>query len=337
MKKWISVLLTLCVLGSLCCGCAQEGTSNETDPPSGNLSESGIEETQVPLDIPETRYEDKQLVILSRDDGEWSSVEIFAEDGSSDSISHAVYERNDMLLQKYGVTIAEYKKTSSEHQTAVMNEVSAPFGDFQAVTTSVRVAANMSTNGLLWDLNSDTNLYLDPTKPWWDERMATGMEIDGKLFMVTGDLLTLDNDATFAIMFNKTIAEACKLPDLYDSVLNQEWTMEKSLMHSSGSVVGNPSSVEEGDDMDMVTSMLEALACYSVNTLTKEYYEITVKTKGARDEKSGGMIDLIIGNRVCDLAYYFGWINAVAELQGALLPGSSIGVAFENCRMPKRY
>ena len=108
-------------------------------------------------------------------------------------------------------------------------------------------------------------------------------------------------------------------------------------MHSSGSVVGNPSSVEEGDDMDMVTSMLEALACYSVNTLTKEYYEITVKTKGARDEKSGGMIDLIIGNRVCDLAYYFGWINAVAELQGALLPGSSIGVAFENCRMPKRY
>ena len=100
-----------------------------------------------------------------------------------------------------------------------MNEVSAPSGDLQAVTTSVRVAANMSTNGLLWDLNSDANFYLDPTKPWWDERMATGMEIDGKLFMVTGDLLTLDNDATFAIMFNKTIAEACKLPDLYDSVL----------------------------------------------------------------------------------------------------------------------
>jgi hypothetical protein len=61
--------------------------------------------------------------------------------------------------------------------------------------------------------------------------------------------------------------------------------------------------------------------------LTKEYYEINLKTKGARDEKSGGMIDLIIGNRVCDLAYYFGWNNAVAELQGALLPGSSIGVA----------
>lgn len=227
MKKWISILLAICILGGLLCGCAQESPSNETNPDSGSLSESGIEETQVPLDIPETRYEDKQLVILSRDDGEWSSVEIFAEDGSADNISHAVYERNDMILQKYGVTILEYKKTSSEHQTAVMNEVSAPSGDFQAVTTSVAVASNMAMNSLLWDLNSEDNLYLDTSKPWWDERMSSGMEIGGKLFMVTGDLLTLDNDATFAIMFNKTIAEACKLPDLYDSVLNQAWTMEK--------------------------------------------------------------------------------------------------------------
>ena len=81
MKKWISILLAICILGGLLCGCAQESPSNETNPDSGSLSESGIEETQVPLDIPETRYEDKQLVILSRDDGEWSSVEIFAEDG----------------------------------------------------------------------------------------------------------------------------------------------------------------------------------------------------------------------------------------------------------------
>jgi len=475
VKKWISILLAICILGGLLCGCAQESPSNETNPDSGSLSESGIEETQVPLDILETRYEDKQLVILSRDDGEWSSVEIFAEDGSADNISHAVYERNDMILQKYGVTILEYKKTSSEHQTAVMNEVSAPSGDFQAVTTSVAVASNMAMNSLLWDLNSEDNLYLDTSKPWWDERMSSGMEIGGKLFMVTGDLLTLDNDATFAIMFNKTIAEACKLPDLYDSVLNQAWTMEKmleyeqlavndangdgkldydsetagfaytidtpycllyaggvqlvsrdgegeliyaldaertqniadqcrillnsayttnltankdgapiveagktcfggghalffgeclqcvtrlraydtdfgilpypmydqnqggykSLMHSTGSVIAIPVSVGEGDDMDMVSSMLEALACYSVNTLTKEYYEVNLKTKAARDERSGAMIDLIIGNRVCDLAYYFGWSNAVVELQGALLPGSSTGVASRSATYKK--
>lgn len=475
MKKVIVLLLVACMMGSFCCGCAQIESPGNTDQSSGNVTDSGAEETLLPLDIPDTRYEDKQFVILSRDDGEWSSVEIFAEDGSADNISHAVYERNDMILQKYGVTILEYKKTSSEHQTAVMNEVSAPSGDFQAVTTSVAVASNMAMNSLLWDLNSEDNLYLDTSKPWWDERMSSGMEIGGKLFMVTGDLLTLDNDATFAIMFNKTIAEACKLPDLYDSVLNQAWTMEKmleyeqlavndangdgkldydsetagfaytidtpycllyaggvqlvsrdgegeliyaldaertqniadqcrillnsayttnltankdgapiveagktcfggghalffgeclqcvtrlraydtdfgilpypmydqnqggykSLMHSTGSVIAIPVSVGEGDDMDMVSSMLEALACYSVNTLTKEYYEVNLKTKAARDERSGAMIDLIIGNRVCDLAYYFGWSNAVVELQGALLPGSSTGVASRSAAYKK--
>lgn len=465
MKRLIALLLLTCVLGGLLCGCATGNVPTDTsvkDPDQGILAG-----TEAALDIPDDRYDDQQLIFLTREDGEWGTVEIFAPDGSGDNISNAVFERNDMIKQKYGVDIAEFRQGSDKHQNTVNKEVSAPTGDFQVIVSSVTATGNMVMNNLLVDLNSDENLYLDTEKPWWDTRFAHGTEIDGKLFFVTGDIMTLDNDATFAIMFNKGLAKDVNLPNLYSMVKNQNWTMDKmyefaqlaksdkngdgkldykgdvsgfaytvdtpycilyaggvqvvgsddkgeliyaldidrtqsiaemsrmllnsaystnlngnsdgapiveagktcfgggyalffgeclqcvtrlrsydtefgilpypmydsnqdgyrSLMHSTGSVVSIPKSIAGTDQIHMVTSMLEAMACYSVSTLTEQYYEINLKSKGAHDAESAEMIDLIIGNRACDLAYYYGWGDVVQELSGALLPGSGTSVA----------
>ena len=44
------------------------------------------------------------------------------------------------------------------------------------------------------------------------------------------------------------------------------------------------------------------------------------------------MIDMILANRACDLAYYYGWgSNAFSQLGSCLLPSSSSGgVAAQN-------
>jgi hypothetical protein len=67
--------------------------------------------------------------------------------------------------------------------------------------------------------------------------------------------------------------------------------------------------------------MIEAMAYHAVDTLTKQYYEINLKTKGAKDEQSGPMMDMILSNRVCDLSYYYQWgSNAFGQVAGCLLP-----------------
>jgi hypothetical protein len=81
----------------------------------------------------------------------------------------------------------------------------------------------------------------------------------------------------------------------------------------------------------MVNSMIEAMAYHSVDTLTEQYYEINLKTKGAKDEQSGPMIDMILSSRVCDLSYYYQWgSNAFGSLASCLLPTSSVGVSSQN-------
>ena len=474
MKKLLCMLLaSLMVVGTLAsCG---TGTETEDTTAPGSIADTNVEsETRETLDVPDTRYDGTELCFLTRDEGEWSTLEIFAEDqtSESDNISTAVFERNDRILQTYGVTITELKKPTGEHYTALSTEVSAPTGDFMAVVTNTINSASFATNGYLWNLNSDEIEFMDFEKPWWDTNMAHGMSIDERLYFATGDLLTSDNDATFIIMFNKQIVKDCNIPDLYALVENNEWTMDEfykyeqlavqdkngdgklsydsdiaglaytgdvpycmlfgggvtmctkdetdtpiyeldvelaqniadkgqlifskdltvdlnnpgdgsnvvdagkkafgenhalfmgevmqcvtrmrgydvdfgilpypmynaqqgayySMMHLTASCVSIPRSVS-GDNLVMVNSMIEAMAYHSMDTLTEQYYEINLKTKGAKDEQSGPMIDKILSNRACDLSYYYQWgSNAFGSLASCLLPTGGKGVASQTKR-----
>ncbi len=464
LKKLLCVLLaSLMLVGTL----ASCGTTNEPGQETNAQTQAGTvaeEETRETLDIPATRYDGTELCFLTRDESEWSTLEIFAENqtSESDNINNAVFERNDRILQAYGVTITELKKVTGEHHGALTNEVAAPTGDFHAVVTNTSGSASFASNGFLWDLNSDEIEHLNFTKPWWDTNMAEGMSIDGRLYFATGDLLTSDNDATFVIMFNKKLVVDYTIPNLYAMVENGEWTMDKfyeyeqlavqdnngdgkldydsdicglaytgdvpycmlfgggitlctkdeddmpiysldvqraddiaemgklifskdhtidlnavvnaggitmyeagvktfgeghalfmgevmqcvtrmrgndvdfgilpypkfnaqqanyaSMMHLTASCVSIPKSVS-GDNLVMVSSMIEAMAYHAVDTLTTQYYEINLKTKGAKDEQSGPMMDMILSNRVCDLSYYYQWGgNAFGQVANCLLP-----------------
>ena len=456
-KKLLCGALALMMVVSTCACAISTETSKTSDDTKDSVAAEGTneEETKETLDIPDTRYDGEEIIFMTRDESEWSSMSIYAEKDQigEDPLSEAVYTRNDMVLQNYGVTVKEYKESTSAVPSKVQTEVNAPTGDFHAVVTNVNNSAGFSNNALVWDLNSEETSSLDFTKSWWDGQMIEGFSIDGRLFFATGDMLTLDNYATFVMMFNKTIAKECQIPDLYSMVTNYEWTFDKlfeyeqlaiedpdgdgklaydngvsgfaltndvfysmfyaggvlayaldvergqnvadsakrifskdyivnindvatstgvgvpevgktcfgenhafffgevlqcvermrgydvdfgvipypmynsdqqqyyHMMHTTGSVVSIPRSVNQ--NIEMVASMLEAISYYSVDTVTKQYYEINLTTKNVKDEQSGPMIDLILDSRVCDLAYYYGWGSALGTLVETLKPDST--------------
>ena len=228
MKKLLCALLAALMLVGCFASCGT-GTENSDTTAANNATTNAEDETRESLDIPDTRYDGEELCFLTRDESEWSTLEIFAENqtSESDNISNAVFERNDRIFQAYGVTITELKKTTTEHHGTLSNEVAAPTGDFHAVVTNTVNSASFATNGFLWNLYADEIEYMDFTKSYWDTNMAEGMSIDSRLYFATGDLLTSDNDATFVILFNKQIAKDAQLPDLYSLVSNKQWTMDK--------------------------------------------------------------------------------------------------------------
>lgn len=474
-KKSLCAILAALMLVSSLVACGQNDETDETNNAQTQAATNAEDETREMLDVPPTRYDGTELCFLTRDEGEsWSTIEIFSDNknANSDNISYAVFERNDRILQTYGVTITEF--ATDDPYTAVTNEVSAPTGDFLAVISNISNGYGFASSGYLWNLNSDTIEYIDLSKSWWDTKMAEGMSIDNRIYFATGDLLTRDNDATFAIMFNKMLATDCQLPDLYSLVDNGEWTMDKlyefeqksvrdlngdgslaydtdvcgfaytqdvpacmliaggitlctkdesdipvfaldieraqdlsdkcrqlfskdytvnmnetdvdveatgkkcfgenhalffgeclqcvtrvrgydvdfgilpypkfnlaqsdyySLMHSTAAIVSIPRSVT-GETLTMVDSMIEAMAYHAVDTITKQYYEINLKTKGAKDVQSGPMIDTILANRACDLAYYYSFGNgAFGNVASCLLPTTATSVSSMSTRYSKQ-
>ncbi|MCL2816307.1 MAG: hypothetical protein FWD23_17065, partial [Oscillospiraceae bacterium] len=74
-------------------------------------------------------------------------------------------------------------------------------------------------------------------------------------------------------------------------------------------------------DKEKTGLILETLAYESRYILLPAYYDINLKTKFARDEESGAMIDIILNNRLYDLGDMYGW--------------GSVGTFFDNLAQGK--
>ena len=64
---------------------------------------------------------------------------------------------------------------------------------------------------------------------------------------------------------------------------------------------------QSAGDLERTGGILEAWAAESVDTLTKAYYEVTLKGKYSRDEESEEMLDLIFSTRILDVGLIFNW------------------------------
>ena len=69
------------------------------------------------------------------------------------------------------------------------------------------------------------------------------------------------------------------------------------------------------EDMERTGIILEALSAESLYTLTPAYYDVTLKTKAARDEESSAMLDIIFASRVFELGNFYGW-GGIFDLPG---------------------
>ena len=74
-------------------------------------------------------------------------------------------------------------------------------------------------------------------------------------------------------------------------------------------------------DPEMAGIIIEAMAAKSVSTVTEAYYDKALTYKYMRDEESAQMLDIILSNRLFDLAYSYNWGNLYSQLQALILNG----------------
>jgi len=196
--------------------------AEDADGPKGAGSES---EPQKPS-LPDVNYNGEAFTFLVNEFAgkNWGSYEIYAEEENGDTINDAVYKRNRTVEAKLGIEIKEIRADYNDTVNLTKKSVSAGDDAYGCVMPRMWNAANMASEGYL--LSLDELPYVNLKNPWWDQN-ANGMSLGGRMFFTVGDLMVMDKDSLFIVMFNKKVAADGGIENLYALVRENKWTMEK--------------------------------------------------------------------------------------------------------------
>lgn len=235
-SRTLSLILCAAMLCSSFLSCSEEGAQNSdetaADSTGTESTEATVTETEEEKkgpDLPDVNYGGYEFRMLGKGQQQlhWQSKDLTAYEMNGEPINDAVYERNAYVGDKYGVKFIEYAVADYfSQQTEFSQSVNAGTDEYDmAALKPEGVVSSFINNGYLIDLK--TVPHIDLEREWYDQNSISQMSLGGRVFSVMGDMLTMDDDATAAVFFNKKLADSNGLPNLYDMVNEGTWTIDK--------------------------------------------------------------------------------------------------------------
>jgi len=237
MKKFTAILLAVILCAGVLLACntesPQDGNQNITAAPNdgGGAAEGSqeqAEEVKIEPDLPEnTDFGGYTFTVLSHreESDDWYQPdprEIISESEIGEPINDAVFRRNLVLSDKYGFELDLV--TNTDEVALLRRAVNAGDDLYDAVIIFNNNVPGAVQNDLLTDISMLP--YIDMDKPWWDSGVNS-MSVAGKNFLLAGDMLILDNEATNALCFNKDLMRTLGKELPYNLVMEGKWTFDR--------------------------------------------------------------------------------------------------------------
>ena len=220
--KVLSAFLALLMLLACFAGCVDMEQEDETT----GQDDSTVEENDIyqdALDLIDVDLGGQDFAVVCRNDAGNAQNEMLREETSSDPLEAAVFNRNLALSEKCGINYIVSPVGTADVIEVIANDIKGGSGEYSLAMPNMMGAGTMATRGHLRDFNDLPFVNLDAE--WWDQGTAA-MTIGGKVFWMNSDVNFLAHDVTFLILFSKVLAEKEGLDNLYETVDNQEWTLD---------------------------------------------------------------------------------------------------------------
>ncbi len=235
MKKAIAMLLALalCVSAAACGGEGETSKASITGAPAVAAAENEMEErteTEAVREsaLPAADLSGKTIRILTymNSDYQNSYMDVSAVEQNGETINDAVYLRNLKLTDKYGT---EFSFNDLAQGVSASGEVSKSVkaGDdlYDLLFMSVNDSMNSALSGYL--LNVSTLPYINTSASWWNGRLNSDCSILGQSYFLIGDMNVDTWTQSYAVYFNKPLADDYGVTGLYETVRSGKWTLDK--------------------------------------------------------------------------------------------------------------
>ena len=284
-KRTLALVLAALMCVTSLAACAADGgkeapTVTTASPTPGDTSptDSSVpaetEEPRITPNLPAADFEGHKFTVLTKGqyDATFSSRDIYAEGITGEVINDAVYQRNKKIEQIYNFEVVEVG--SNDPANVAKNSIMAQNDEYDMLCIRLKDhITSLIHSGYLYDLNTIDLLDLD--QPYYDQSAKKYLSIAGKQFVITGDLLTMDNDATTCVLFNKTLFQDLLLEQtiggsLYDMVKAGKWTLdmlEQCAMLATSDLDGNQ-KMDDQDRWGMANEEFNSFVFYNAAGLT---------------------------------------------------------------------
>lgn len=229
-------------------------------------------------ELPDRNFGKATFTILDREEYD---DEFGVEEETGDLLNDAVYKRNITVEDRFGVDITTYTLpcswgAESDNFNAILrSSIMAGDGAFDLVAGYAATIPALVSDGIF--LNWNTLDYVDFTKPWWSELVADELTINDKMFLATGDLSLALWQGMNCIYFNKVLGESYNIGDIYQTVIDGKWTLDKLI-----ELTKDVYSDLDGDSKKSADDSFGLLCGNSIEIDSmKEAFEIHVTTKDA--------------------------------------------------------
>ncbi len=242
MKRTLSVLAALALtaivlLTSVCC--AQTSTPDTTTtkaPSGGNSTDVSAEESTLSAEELGFRSELSDLdfggteVTFLVSGKPHSADEFDSFEASGDIVDNAVFRRNSMVEQslniKMKVDVGE-SDSDSYPGKIIKSHIEAGTHTYDIITLPGYVQTRFAVDGCFYNLIGVENLDLD--KLYWTQGFNEIMSNGIQQYTASGaySLSLIRN--MYITIYNKEIFDTRKLPDLYELVMKNEWTVDRQI------------------------------------------------------------------------------------------------------------
>ncbi len=221
MKKILCCILSIILVLPLIVSCTDTNDNAPTTTAPTDPNDATPEELYGEYDL------QKQEFVLLIEQRETAYNEFFADpdEGEGDVINDAIYQRYMRVQDLLNCTV-EVMDSEDRYSigTTLRDAITAGTSDYDAALLGYSLPTVFSDQ-YLCDLKTVPTLNLD--RNWWDQNAINDFTINNHLYVATGDISYVNLQGSMIIYYNKKIASDYKLPNLYDLVRNNQWTMDK--------------------------------------------------------------------------------------------------------------
>ena len=253
-KRAISSLLLAAMLTMLvACG-------NETVSDGGGNSETtsgGASDTETAAvekaDIPEDKYEGYEFRMLGKEVSATSTVnEFFAESETGDTLNDAIYQRNRMVEERFGVTMKFIG--SNSRMSDLSQAVLAGDDAYDIMLDTTQSIGSAISNHYVHSINDLQ--YIDISKSWWNTSLIEDSAIGGDSYFLMGDISYSWRDSAWVLCFNKRLYNEYGLEEPYNMVREGRWTLDVLEEHCRDITkdLNGDSKLDKDDQWGMLSS-----------------------------------------------------------------------------------